>query len=250
MNAVMLAAGLGSRLYGSDDDHPHKSLLRFGGKSLIERHIEILRKCGVGKLALVTGFRADTILAEVSRIGAEDFVHPVFNPDYRQGTVVSLWCARATLLEDESCLCLDADVLYHPALIERLIASPHGNCLLLDRDFEQGEEPVKLCVRNGRPVEFGKSIGIIQADVVGEWPGFLKLSPRTSRALVATMETFVQGAGTDRPMEDAIRELMLSGSGGDFGWEDITGLPWIEIDFPADVARARETVLPRIESPA
>lgn len=244
----MLAAGLGSRLYGRDDDHPHKSLLRFGGKSLIERHVEILRACGVEELILVTGFRADSLLAEVARIGAEKFVRPVFNADYRRGSVVSLWCARRTLLQGDSCLCMDADVLYHPELIERLIASPHDTCILLDRDFEAGEEPVKLCIRDGRPVELRKAIGTIKADLMGEWPGFLKLSPQASRALVATMQAFVEGDGADKPMEEAIREVMLSGSGGDFGWEDVTGLPWIEIDFPADVTRAQNTVLPQIEA--
>jgi choline kinase len=248
MKAIMLAAGLGSRLYGHDDDHPHKSLLRFGGKSLIERHVEILRECGVEELVLVTGFRADSLLAEVARIGAEEFVRSVYNPEYRRGSVVSLWCARRTLLEGDSCLCLDADVLYHRGLIERLIESPHDTCMLLDRDFEAGEEPVKLCIRDGRPVEFRKAIGTIKADFMGEWPGFLKLSPQTSRALVATMQVFVEGDGADRPMEEAIREVMLSGSGGEFGWEDVTGLPWIEIDFPADVARARDIVLPQIEA--
>lgn len=246
----MLAAGLGSRLYGQDDDHPHKSLLRFGGKSLIERHVAILRDNGVEELVLVTGFRAETLLAEVARIGATDFVRPVLNPDYRRGSVVSLWCARETLLSGETCLCMDADVLYHCGLIQRLIASPHETCMLLDQDFEAGEEPVKLCIRDGKPVEFRKAIGDIKADVMGEWPGFLKLSPRAARALVATMEAFVAGPGADKPMEEAIREIMLNGKGGEFGWEDVTGLPWIEIDFPGDVGRARDTVLPQIEAMA
>jgi choline kinase len=248
MKAIMLAAGVGSRLYGADDDHPPKSLLRFGGKSLIERHVEILRECGIEELVLVTGFRADSLLAEVARIGAERFVRPVFNPDFRRGSVVSLWCARWAMLSGDSSLCMDADVLYHPGLIERLIASPLDTCILLDRDFEAGEEPMKLCIRHGKPVEFRKMVGAVEADLIGEWPGFLKLSPPTSRALVASMQAFIESGGADLPMEEAIREVMLTGSGGDFGWEDITGLPWIEIDFAADVIRARDVILPRIEA--
>ena len=33
---------------------------------------------------------------------------------------------------------------------------------------------------------------------------------------------------------------------GRFGFEDVTGMPWTEIDFPNDVGRAREEVLPAI----
>jgi choline kinase len=32
------------------------------------------------------------------------------------------------------------------------------------------------------------------------------------------------------------------------GFERVDGLPWIEIDFPDDVARAERDVLPRIGS--
>jgi choline kinase len=32
-----------------------------------------------------------------------------------------------------------------------------------------------------------------------------------------------------------------------FGYEDVTGLSWIEIDFPDDVRRAEEEVLPRVD---
>jgi len=33
---------------------------------------------------------------------------------------------------------------------------------------------------------------------------------------------------------------------GRFGYEDVTGLPWIEIDFPADVIRAQNELVPAI----
>jgi len=246
MKAIMLAAGMGSRLYGHDDTHPHKALLQFGGKSLLHRHIDVLRDCGVEQLVLVVGYRAGTLLAEIERIGASDFVQPVVNPDYRQGTVVSLWRARGALTAGETCLFMDADVLYHPDLIRRLIASPHETCLLLDRDFEPGDEPVKFCLREGRPVAFGKQVDGIAADTVGEWPGFLKLSPQAAAAMAATLQAYVDGGRTAEPMESVVRDVMLGGTGEAFGWEDVTDLPWIEIDFPQDVERAEREILPKI----
>ena len=35
---------------------------------------------------------------------------------------------------------------------------------------------------------------------------------------------------------------------GTFGYEDITGIPWVEIDFPRDLITAERTVLPRIKA--
>jgi choline kinase len=47
------------------------------------------------------------------------------------------------------------------------------------------------------------------------------------------------------PYEEAIRDVLLA-EPRQFGYEDVTGLPWIEIDFPEDVKRARDDILPRL----
>lgn len=244
MKAIMLAAGIGRRL-GGDGHGPAKPLLRFGGKSLLARHVEILRQRGLDHLVLVVGHREDELRAEVERIGARDFVRLQRNPDYMRGSLLSLWCARASL-GDGDALIMDADVLYHPALIDRLLASPHADCLLLDRDFVPGDEPVKVGVREGEVVEFGKAIDGTPLDLLGEWPGFIKLSPSTGRSLLATMRALLGAGAFDAPMEDAIRELIREAPGV-LGWEEVTGLPWIEIDFVEDLERARRDVLPRLE---
>jgi len=40
--------------------------------------------------------------------------------------------------------------------------------------------------------------------------------------------------------------MVLAHSGRGFGFEDISGLPWIEIDFPEDAQRAEAAVLPNL----
>jgi choline kinase len=243
MKAIMLAAGRGSRLAGDDPDHPPKSLLKFGGKTLLERHVEILKAEGVLSLALVVGYRARDIRTELKRIGAGSFVETIDNPDFHQGTTVSLWCARDVLVSGETVLFMDADVLYHPDLLRRLTKAPQGDRMLLDRDFGDGDEPVKLCVDQGRVVEFRKG-ALADADLVGEWPGFLTLTPTTARVVAEILNEFVAGGRRAAPMEDVIREVALNRCPDAFAIEDITGLPWIEIDFPEDVARAEKEILP------
>jgi len=238
----MLAAGVGRRLNGR---HPPKPLLRIGGKSLLERHIEVLRS-RVDHLLLVVGHREMELRVEVERLGAGDFVRLQRNPDYTHGSILSLWCARAGLTGSDDVLIMDADVLYHPSLIDRLIASPRRDCLLLDREFEPGEEPVKVGVSKGQVVEFGKLIDGAGLDLLGEWPGFIKLSAAAGAALVEVMQAFAAAGRSEAPMEDAVRELILRRPGL-LAWEDITGLPWIEIDFVQDLQRARREILPRIE---
>jgi choline kinase len=245
MHAIMLAAGRGMRLSGGSGHLPPKSLLQFSGKSLLRRHIEALRAIGVEKLTLVLGYRADDIRAELAAIGAGGSIETIFNPRYREGAVVSLWMGRQVLRGGDDVLLMDADVLYDPSLLRSLTGSLHRNCLLIDRDLEPGEEPVKICLRGGRIVDFGK---IVEGnfEVVGEWPGFLRLEPEMADKLAAAAEAYVFSGRHAEPYEPAIREVMLGQPADRFGCEDITGVPWIEIDTPEDLWRAREVVAPAL----
>lgn len=246
MKALMLAAGMGNRLSGQDETHHPKCLLQFGGRTLLARHIENLRAMGVEGLVMVVGYRAHEIEAEIDRLGARDFVELVSNPRYREGSVVSLWAGRAVLTAGAPVLFMDADVLYDPAILRALIDGASATCFPFDTGFEDGEEPVKFCLRGARPVEFRKAVRNEDYDRVGEWVGFIRLSPDFAAALAHRVERYVEAGRTAEPYEEAVRDLLLGDLGDTVGAVDIAGKPWIEIDFPEDVRRAETEILPRI----
>ena len=247
MRAVILAAGLGWRLGGGEEQLP-KCLLVFDGRSLLHRHLDALRGVGITHVSIGVGYRADAIEQEIARVAAGMQVQLVFNPDYRDGNVVTLHTLRAAMTAGEDVVLMDADVLYHADLLSRLAASGQANCFLLDRDFEAGDEPVKLCVAANRLVEFGKQIVTgIGYDTVGESVGFFKLSAAMARRLAVRAEQYVRQGRRDAFYEDALRDLLLRDPEA-FGFADITGIPWIEIDFPQDIQRAETEVLAHIRA--
>ncbi len=245
MKAVMLAAGIGARLGSAVSERPPKALLRFGGKSLLQRHIESLRRQGVEELVLGVGYHQDEIEQEIADLCAEDFVRTVFNADYNDGNIVTLWTLRDELCCGGPVLLMDADVLYGEGLLSRLINSHHENCMLLDRGFMPGDEPVKLCIRDGEIVEFRKwlSAGF---DFCGESVGLFKLSARLAEKVITQTGLYLAQGRRQDPYEEAIRDVLLTSKRATFSFEDITGMPWIEIDFAADVERAKTVILPRI----
>lgn len=246
MRALILAAGIGYRL-GGGEQQPPKSLLKFDGRSLLARHLDTLTACGVREISIGVGYRAAEIAAEVARAGSSADVELVHNPDYREGNVVTLWHMAERLTVGGDMLLMDADVLYHSHIMRRLIDSDASDCFLIDRDIEQGEEPVKLCVRDERIVEFRKEVATgLEYDFHGESVGFLKLSEQMAHLLAGTVRDYVDRGLRDEFYEEAIRDIVLGDHGARFGYEDISGLPWIEIDFPEDVERARREILPRV----
>jgi choline kinase len=241
MLAIILAAGIGQRMGEFAAGRP-KCLLQFNGMSLLRRHLRVLGHYGVDRVHVVTGYAADLVQAELAGFQ----VTTLYNPDFRRGSLVSLWTAHRVLDRGADVLLMDADVLYDHRMIGRLRDSSYSNCFLLDRDFEAGEEPVKLCVRAGRLIDFRKRIDKnLKFDFQGESVGFFRFSADTAAALMRRAADYVSEERLDEPYEEVIRDLLLQDPAR-FGYEDITGMPWIEIDFPEDVQRAERDILPRL----
>ena len=239
MRAVILAAGVGRRLAIEEP----KVLLRFGGRTLLERHLGILAALGIEDVVIGIGYRALAIERTLAALGRTG-VSTIYNPDFEQGSIFTLWRVRAALTAGGPVLLMDGDVLYDRRVLEPLVETHHADCLLVDRAYEPGDEPVKVGTVDGVPVDFGKTIDPA-VEPYGESVGFFRLSEGTANVLVETAARMIDAGGAGRPMEDAIAAVLRAAS-PPFGLEDVTGLPWIEIDFPEDVERAESVILPKL----
>ncbi|MEW2546331.1 NTP transferase domain-containing protein [Streptomyces sp. NPDC047002] len=246
--AVILAAGRGTRLAPLPEARRlPKCLLRYGGTTLLERHLRLLRAVGVTDVVLVVGHLASDITAELAALAPDPAPTVVVNPDYRQGSTVSLHAAADHLAPEGDLLVMDADVLYDLRMLTALTAGGSANRMLADHDFDPGPEPVKICQSGGRVVDLTKDVPEgLAPDRLAESVGFFRLTPAASRELAATTARHVAEGRTGLPHEDVLRELIRSGR-VDFEAADVSGLPWCETDFPHDVRHARTHVLPRLE---
>lgn len=247
MNAYIYAAGRGVRL-GPELGRQPKILLEVGGRTLLEWHAVRLRDVGVRQVSLVVGYQADSVCRRLPGLGRDCGVRfePIVNPDYTEGSVLSFAVSLGRLRrETEPVLVMDGDVLYPPGLLDRLVRSPHRTVLLLDRSYSTADDdPVLVPVRGGRPVDFRKRWAG-EAELVGESIGFFKVDPADLPALEqATLRRTEGGARADS-YDDVLREMVIQGR---FGYEDVTGTPWTELDFPGDLEYAQKEVLPRIRA--
>ena len=244
VSAIILAAGVGRRLGNSAP----KVLLDFDGKTLLARHIAALHAHGVRDIAITVGHRPDLIRDELDRLGALDGVALMENPRYREGSVVSLAVQRERLVAGAMVLLMDGDVLCDSRMIGRLLAAAPQNVLLFDEAIEPGDEPVKICLNGTTIVDFAK-LPDHAHERHGESVGFFRFSPDMAAALGERANAYVRAGRAGAEYEAALRELILAHPDR-FGYEDISDLPWTEIDFEADVARARREILPRLQETA
>ena len=244
--ALILAAGVGRRLSGpgSPAAGRPKALLDFAGESLLQRHIALLHQNGIKTITVVIGYESESMHAALNSFGEGPPVCVIVNPEFREGSVVSLWAARSVLQSGTPVILMDADVIYDTRLMARLVGSAKTNTLLLDREIEPGDEPVKICVRDNQIVDFRKKPTAAH-DWFGESVGFFRFTPDTALELAARADEYVTGGRRMMEYEEPIRDMIMASPADRFGFEDISGLPWTEIDFPEDITKA-EALLPEL----
>jgi choline kinase len=243
LKTIICAAGRGVRLGANSP----KILLELGGRTLLEWHALRLREAGVHDVVLVTGYLREQIGSVLPAISARHGLkmHELVNERFHEGSVLSLAAALPEIEGSwDPILLMDADVLYPAQMLERLIRSPHTTALLLDRGYStKDDDPVLVPVKDGRPFEFRKK-WTGAADFVGESIGFFKIGPGDLTMLIDETRGRSAGPQVRDSYDDVLQAMVLADR---FGHEDVSGLPWTEIDFPEDLSLARDEVLPQIE---
>ncbi|MGQ0811484.1 MAG: phosphocholine cytidylyltransferase family protein [Nitrospiraceae bacterium] len=240
MKAIILAAGVGKRLWPVTQHKP-KCLIEFGGRALLLRYLDALSSLGIKRATLVVGYKQELIRAAVGAGCCGVGISYVVNDQYHRGSISSLWLARTEL--DDDAVIMDADVLFHREILRRLIHSPWPTALLMDDTVKQQTEECMVVVRGGRVVALTKKMPS-QYDYAGEGVGFLKIRHADTPYLTKSLQGHVDRGAWDMEYEDGLLEFFGEVK---VGHEKIGGLPWTEIDFPADVTRAEREILPKLE---
>ena len=167
--AVILVAGVGSRLRPITDDRP-KALVDLGGTTILSRTVSLLADYGVRKIVLATGYREDAV-REAMR-GAPVTVEYCRNPEFdrTQNSVSLALCRNA--LDSDAFFKLDGDVVFQRQVLDRLDASSSALAVAVDTGRMVDAEAMKVTVSGSDIRAFGKGIGLSES--AGESMRFAK----------------------------------------------------------------------------
>jgi choline kinase len=234
MQALILAAGRGSRLGGTSYAQP-KCLLEIGRRRLIEHQLDALAEAGVGPVHMVLGYAADEI-REIVGGRAEYVINPRWDIT---NSLYSFWMAREVIAGDV--MVLNSDVLFGPEILCRLLDAP-GDAFAFDSASGRGREQMKVRIANGRLIEMSKDL--VADESCGENVGILKLTAATAARLAERAGALIEAGRTEDWLGTAVNAVARE---GELLAVDVAGLPWVEIDFPVDLARARKEVWPALQ---
>ncbi|MDR0602130.1 MAG: aminotransferase class I/II-fold pyridoxal phosphate-dependent enzyme [Treponema sp.] len=123
MQAVILAAGMGSRLGKYTRDNT-KCMLKVNGRTLIERALDALDAAGIRKCFIVAGYRKDNLINFVGQKHKNIEITYIINEIYdKTNNIYSLYLAKDHLLEDDTLL-LESDIIFEDRIIEDLLRHP------------------------------------------------------------------------------------------------------------------------------
>jgi choline kinase len=242
MDALIMAAGRGSRLGAHTDDRP-KALVDLGGISPLELQLDVLADRGVERVILVTGYRRGEVeAAAITRADGRLAVEPVWNPFWSVTNVVgSAWMARDRLAGPF--VYLHADTVFEPSILDDLLASADEAVLPVDvRPCEP--EQMKAQVVDGRIVHLSKELA--DADTTGEFIGIGVFRGAAVPAVRTALDAVLAAGALTGYFEAALNVAIDDGL--TIRPLPTDGRPWTEIDFEEDLELAR-SLLPRLRPP-
>ena len=132
MQAIILAAGLGTRLKKLTSNNT-KCMVKVNGVTLIERALSILDRKGLSRIVLVVGYQAQNLIEFVHTLNIKTPVVFIENSIYdKTNNIYSLTLAKKYACEEDTLL-LESDLIFEEALIDALIDDDRETLALVDK---------------------------------------------------------------------------------------------------------------------
>jgi len=175
--ALIVAAGLGSRLKDHTEDLP-KCMLDFGGKTLLQRQLSSYKKCDINDISIIRGYKKN----KINYKGLNFFD----NNDYRNNNILnSIFFGEEVI--NGNIIISYSDILFEPYVVQRALDSDHDISVVVDIDWKEyyidrkdhplSEAENVIFNSNNEVVKIGK-IATDKEEVHGEFIGMIKLNHR------------------------------------------------------------------------
>jgi len=181
--ALIVAAGLGSRLKSHTEDLP-KCMLDFGGKTLLQRQIQAYKDCGIDNITVIRGYKKNKINYKS--------LNYIENTDYKNNNILNSIFYGEEIINGNVIIAY-SDILFEPSVVKRLLDSDHDISVVVDIDWRgyyvgRTEHPISeaenvIFNSNNEVVKIGKIATEKKEEVHGEFIGMMKVTNRGAEIL-------------------------------------------------------------------
>ena len=237
ITAVILAAGLGSRLKDHTEDQP-KGFIEIDGQSLIERSMKSLLRAGFTDIIIGTGYLHDHFELLKQKYPVTTFR----SVDYATtGSMYTLYVLRHLI--KSPFLLLESDLLYDPAALRFLLEDHLEDIILASGATNSGDEVFIQASADNKLQQMSKDRTTLK-HISGELVGITKLSVATLARMCAFSETHYNKGNRALHYEDALVGVAASHP---IHVKVVEELAWCEIDDDNHLSRALNLIYPKLK---
>lgn len=132
MQAIILAAGMGTRLKDLTVDKP-KCLVEVNGEPLLKRMLEQLDGLDLSKIIIVIGYKGNKLMEFVTGLNIRTPIIYVDNDIYEKTNNIYSLALTQKYLQQEDSILLESDLIFDAILLEELVRDCRKTLAIVDK---------------------------------------------------------------------------------------------------------------------
>lgn len=237
MQAIMLAAGKGSRL-GKYTKNNTKCMLNVHGKTLLERAIDALLEANIKDFIIVLGYKGENVKKYIKEKELDKKINITYidNNVYDiTNNIYSLYLAKDYLVKDDTIL-LESDLIYDTSIVKKLVDSKYESAALIAK-YEEWMDGTVVTLNKDNTINSFVEKKDFNYDEVNNYyktVNIYKFSKEFSkRFYIPFLESYIKVYGNNDYYElvlkviSGLKEVKLHGL-------PLNNEPWYEIDDSQD----------------
>ena len=238
MKAIIMAAGIGSRLEKINGNRP-KCLIEMDGISLISRSVTLLASRGITDVSVITGYKSGLVRQELqSRVC---YLH---NPYFEvTNSIASLWLAKELLHDDV--ILMNADLYYEISVLDTMLAQ-RGNAVMLSDSTKIVDADFRFGVLGDRILKTGNQLSNQETDC--EYVGIVRIDKSFVDRFRRRLEEMIKSGDFKNWWEGVLYSFIDDGIA--ITHKDVEGAFWSEVDHLGDYNRLLDWISRAKSAPA
>jgi len=207
MKALILAAGLGSRLKNKTKNIP-KAMIEINSKSIISFQIEALKYNKIYQIGVVLGYKGNVLKSYlINKYQDIDFSF-FYNDEYKTSNSAYSFYKAYEFIKNDTYIHLNCDIIFSSKLLKKIINSRYKNVIAISKNLELKDNMEQVSLNSDKKILKMDNIKFNTA--IFKAYGLAKLSSDSSNLIFKIIEEDIRRGNKKNNYYGIMRKTLLN----------------------------------------